>query len=161
MLDHRGFQVFETAAIARYLDEGFEGPALQPIAAPARARMAQVIAIADGRAYWPFVRQVYAGGVFRPSEGFARDEAAIAAGLAAAIPVLSVFGRIARQGNALLPGGVISLGDLHPAPMIAAFCAAPEGADLLVHYPDLLRWWHSLRHQPAVLATETGLPDRE
>lgn len=161
VLDHSGFQVFETAAIARYLDENFDGPALQPTTARARARMTQLICLADSRAYWPLVRQVYAGAVFRPSEGLGRDDTEIAKGLAAAAPVLAVFDKIAEQGEALLPGGAISLGDLHVAPMIAAFCVAPEGANLLAQYPSLMLWWQSIRQRPAILATETGLPDGE
>ena len=161
VLDHDGFQVFETAAIARYLDEAFDGPALQPVDAKARASMAQVIAIADTKAYRPMVRQVYAGAVFRPAEGLPRDDQAIVAGLADAAQVLVVLDAIAKKGDALQAGLPVTLADLHLAPMIEALVAAPEGAALLQNAPHLLCWWQAIQHRPALLATETGLPDRE
>src|SRR5215469_1352632 len=37
------FALYETCAITRYVDEAFDGPALQPRDTRARARMAQVI----------------------------------------------------------------------------------------------------------------------
>jgi glutathione S-transferase len=40
--EHDGFRLHETGAIARYVDEAFAGPALQPAEASARARMNQI-----------------------------------------------------------------------------------------------------------------------
>ncbi len=37
--EHDGFELYETAAIMRYVDETFEGPSLQPDEPRARARM--------------------------------------------------------------------------------------------------------------------------
>src|SRR5262245_28510480 len=51
VLVHGSFQLYETHAICRYVDEGFSGAALQPSAAPARARMAQLIGLLDSYAY--------------------------------------------------------------------------------------------------------------
>ena len=45
--EHDGNMLYETAAIERYVDEAFDGPSLQPSGALARARMTQVIGIAD------------------------------------------------------------------------------------------------------------------
>ena len=55
VLDHDGFSVFETVAIARYVDEGFPGPALQPVDPRRRARMAQVCAVLDNYGWHPMV----------------------------------------------------------------------------------------------------------
>jgi glutathione S-transferase len=161
VLDHAGFLIFETSAITRYLDAAFDGPALQPATAKHRARMAQVIAIADAHAYWPLVRQVYAGAVFRPATGLPRDEAAIAQGLTAARPVLFALDTIANEGLALAPYAPITLADLHLAPMIAAFVTAAEGRVMLQDFPDLSRWWQAIATRPSLLATETGLPVRD
>ncbi|TJV36975.1 MAG: glutathione S-transferase family protein, partial [Mesorhizobium sp.] len=49
--EHDGFRLHETGAIARYVDEAFDGPALQPIEARSRARMNQIIAMLDAYAY--------------------------------------------------------------------------------------------------------------
>ncbi len=51
VLEHGGFHLYETAAIARYIDEAFPGLALQPGTARGRARMAQIISILDSYGY--------------------------------------------------------------------------------------------------------------
>lgn len=58
-LVHDGFALYETAAITRYVDAGFDGPALTPGPARDAARMTQAIAIMDNYGYWPMVRQVF------------------------------------------------------------------------------------------------------
>ena len=50
-LSHDDFEVYEPVAIARYIDEAFDGPALQPSGAADRARMTQVCAILDSYTY--------------------------------------------------------------------------------------------------------------
>jgi glutathione S-transferase len=49
--EHDGFELYETLAILRYVDETFDGPSLQPDDPRARARMTQVLAIVDAYAY--------------------------------------------------------------------------------------------------------------
>src|SRR5271166_5758637 len=44
--EHAGFLVYETSAIARYIDEAFRGPKLQPSGTKARARCNQLVSIA-------------------------------------------------------------------------------------------------------------------
>lgn len=46
--EHGDFHLYETGAITRYVDEAFDGPALQAIDAKTRGRMNQIISIADG-----------------------------------------------------------------------------------------------------------------
>ena len=156
VLVHGDFAIYETSAICRYVDEAFPGPALQPIAPQDRARMAQVISIVDNYAYWPLVRQVYAHRVFRPASGETPDEAPIAAGLAAAPAVLATLDRIAAEGRVL--NGRLSLADLHLAPMIAGFVAAPEGAAMLAGYAELSKWWQAMHLRPSMTQTDPGLP---
>ena len=48
---HGDTVLYETVAIARYVDEAFDGPALQPGDAEGRARMVQASAIVDNYAY--------------------------------------------------------------------------------------------------------------
>src|SRR5262249_42024504 len=46
-LVHDEFQLYETGAITRYVDEAFPGPRLQPVEARRRARCNQLISIVD------------------------------------------------------------------------------------------------------------------
>src|SRR4051794_12763682 len=66
---HGTFALYETSAITRYVDEAFDGPALQRAEPAERARCNQIMSIVDSYAYWPLVRQVFSHRVFRPRLG--------------------------------------------------------------------------------------------
>lgn len=156
-LVHDDFVVYETAAICRYLDEGFEGPPLQPATARARARMTQIVAALDSYAYWPLVRQVYAHDVFRRAGGGPVDEAVIEAGLTASAPVLAALDRLIGSPEAAA-GEHWSLADGHLAAMIGFFAQSPRGADRLAAAPRLAAWWRKAACRPSVRASDAGLP---
>lgn len=111
ILAHGDFVLHETAAIARYVDLAFDGPALVPTEPRRAARMAQVIGVVDDYGYWPLVRQVYAHRVFRPLTGEPADETEIARGLQAARPVPVALDVLAAEGLVLAPNGPWTLAD--------------------------------------------------
>lgn len=152
------FALYETAAITRYVDEAFDGPALEPRSASERARMAQLIAIMDSYGYCPLVRQVFSHRIFRPTAGETWDENEIVAGLAKAKHVLAACEDLIA--NEFLAGGGLSLADTHFAPMIAYFVAAPEGARLMDQFPKLATWWRRMQLRPSLLETDPGLPSQ-
>jgi glutathione S-transferase len=51
VLRHGDFELYETFAVSRYIDEAFPGPALQPSDAKARARMTQWISVHNSYCY--------------------------------------------------------------------------------------------------------------
>lgn len=150
------FTLYETAAISRYVDEAFDGPPLQPADPEGRARVSQIIGIADSYAYWPLVRQVFSHRVFRPSEREPGDQAEIAAGLERAATVLGALDRLC--GGAFLVDDRLSLADLHLAPMIGYFVQVPEGVAMLRRFERLSAWWQGMSQRRSFLETEPGLP---
>jgi glutathione S-transferase len=158
VLRHGGFSLYETAAIARYVDAAFAGASLVPKEARAAGRMQQVIGIIDSYGYRPMVRQVFAHVVFRPREGGVGEPGKIAAGLEGSARVLAALEALA--GDEWLVGERVSLADLHLGPMMAYFVAAPQGAAMLVGYPRLSDWWGRMRVRPAMVASDPGLPLR-
>lgn len=157
VLRHGRLMLYETQAILRYLDERFPGPPLQPDGAAARARMMQVMGIADAYAYRPLVRQVYSHAVFRPAAGEASDPREVAMGMVAAARVLGALEVLAEEG--LVLSGVVTLADLHLAPMIAAFAQAAEGAAAVARHPALAAWWQGMRGRESMAETDPGLPE--
>jgi glutathione S-transferase len=156
-LDHDGFVLYETTAITRYIDEAFEGPSLQPEAPRERARMNQIVTIADSYGYWPMVRQVFSQRVFNARRR-TPDEAVIAEGLARSHKVLVALESLAGDGDFLV-GDRLSLADLHLGAMVAYFTAASEGATALGNCPKLSAWWAAFKNRKSLAETEPGLPD--
>jgi glutathione S-transferase len=145
---HDGFALYETAAIARYVDEGFAGPPLQPEDAKGCARVAQIVGILDSYAYRPMVWDVFVERMRRVEP----DEARIAAGLAAGERCLRVLDGFLDAG-AWLVGSSLTLADLHAAPMLALFRLAPEGAAALQRHQRIAAWWERIERRPSMQST--------
>jgi len=150
--EHDGFTLYETAVIARYIDDAFDGPPLQPDSTRARARVGQLVAILDAYGYQPLVWDIYMERVDAPRSGRAADETRIATGVTRAARCLDELVRLA--GNAPFLGGeTVTLADLHAAPMLAYVLAAPEGAALVQERPTLAAWWQRIATRPSMAAT--------
>ncbi|WP_422368116.1 glutathione S-transferase family protein [Pelagibius sp.] len=149
--EHDGFRLYEARAITRYIDEAFDGPALQPDDPRGRARMEQVISVLDGQGYWPMVRQIFIESIERPRNGEA-DEAVIAAAVPKAARCLAALaGLIGDQPY--LAGPAFSRADAHAVPMFQYFLEAPEGQQLLQAQPSLLAWWQRVAQRSSVQST--------
>lgn len=146
------FELWETTAILRYLDEKYAGGKLSPAAPHAIARMVQVQSIADSQAYWPLVRMVFGQRVAATTQGDTPDETRISGGLGRAETILRTLDDIVVEGLVLTPQQ-LTLADIHLAPMIGFFNAAPEGADALSRYPALRGWFDGIARHPAYRAT--------
>ena len=139
-LRHRDFTLYETIAITRYIDEAFDGPSLQPAAPGQRARMTQIMCMADAYGYRPMVWDVYVERSSKPKRSEPPDEQRIAA----AIPRVNTF--LNSLNNAIAPGPWFlgtgpTLADFHVAPMFGYFLLTPEGLDLIAQFPRLEAWW--------------------
>ncbi|MCV3238595.1 glutathione S-transferase family protein [Mesorhizobium sp. ZC-5] len=156
-LKHGDFVLYETAAITRYVDEAFAGPHLQPSGPQERARMNQVIAIADSYGYWPMVRQVFSPRVFNAALGTVPDESVIAEGIARSHTVLGALEKLA-SGSPFLAGDALTLADIHLAAMMAYFTAAEDGRTALSAYPGLSAWWAGMSGLQSLMETDPGQP---
>lgn len=147
--EHDGFRLFETAAIARYIDEAFPGPALQPADARGRATMGQIVGMLDSYAYRPMVWDV----TVERFEAKIPDEARIADGLDKAQTALQALSGIKTPG-AFLCGATLSLADLHAAPILAYFAKAREGAAMLQSFPAIADWLAAMETRASFGATQ-------
>lgn len=144
-----GFRLFETSAIARYVDEGFDGPALQPSDPRARATMNQIIGMLDAYGYRAMVWDV----AVERLEKAEPDEELIAGGLAQAETVLKMLTSLKAEGPWLL-GEQLTLADLHAAPIIAYFVKVSEGQKVLAEFPDIRDWYARIAARPGFVRTE-------
>lgn len=156
-LKHGDFVLYETTAITRYVDEAFAGARLQPDRPYERARMNQIIAIADSYGYWPMVRQVFSPRIFNAALGTVPDEGVIAEGIARSHAVLGALEKLAG-GGPFLVGDALTLADIHLAAMVAYFTAAEDGRTALSAYPVLSAWWAGVSRLQSLIDTDPGLP---
>ncbi|RWN99657.1 glutathione S-transferase family protein [Mesorhizobium sp.] len=147
--EHDGFRIFETSAIARYVDEAFEGPTLQPAEARSRARMNQIIGMLDAYAYRAMVWDV----AVERLEKTTPDEALIANGLLQAKTTLKALSSLKAEGPWLL-GAQLTLADLHAAPIIGYFAKVTEGQNLLAEFADIRDWFARIALRESFARTE-------
>ncbi|MER9289996.1 glutathione S-transferase family protein [Mesorhizobium sp. M0518] len=141
--EHDGFRLFETSAITRYVDEVFEGPALQPADPRGRARMNQIIGMLDAYAYRSMVWDV----AVERLEKDAPDERLIARGLSQASKALQTLSSLKAPGSWLL-GDRLTLADLHAVPIIGYFVKVAEGQKLLAEFAEIQAWWDRVAKLP-------------
>lgn len=140
---HGDFVLFETAAINRYVDEAFLGPALQPAAAENRARMTQIMSMTDSYAYRALVWDIYVERVGNPAEGKPTDEALIERALPKArIYMQALHYLMGRQ--AFLADEFPTLADFHAAPVFGYFLEADEGRRIVAEFPRVAQWWQRI-----------------
>ncbi len=151
--EHDGFQLYETCAIGRYVDEAFSGPGLQPEDPRQRARMTQIVGLLDSYAYGPTVGQLVVQRLFM---GGAPDEAAIEAALPEVQKCMGAVEQLLGD-QTFLAGDALSLADLHLAPIFAYFTATPESGPILEDKPGLRRWWESMKARESMARTEPQL----
>ncbi|TIT21585.1 MAG: glutathione S-transferase family protein [Mesorhizobium sp.] len=147
--EHDGFRLHETGAIARYVDEAFDGPALQPVEARPRARMNQIAGMLDAYAYKAMVWDV----AVERLEKTPPDEAEIANGLRQARTALQALSSLKAEGPWLL-GTDLTLADLHAAPIIGYFVKVAEGRKLLAEFADIWDWYARIAQRASFAKTE-------
>ena len=152
--EHRGFWLYETSAIARYVDEAFVGPPLQPEDPKLRARMNQVIGVLDSYAYRPMVWGVFVERVRVPRTGGTPNEAKIADALGASRRCLDALEAIVTC-KPYLVAPTLTLADTHAYPILRYLALAPEGAALLAERPALGRWLEKIGARPSAQRTRS------
>lgn len=142
-------RLFESEAIARYIDDAYPGPALQPADPVARALMSQTISVLRSYAYPSWVWTVYIERISKPRRGLVPDEAAITQ----AMPKVKACTRVIAEATGdspFLAGETLTLADCFAAPMLALLMEAPEGASVLAEVPTLSAWWDRMRARETV-----------
>ncbi len=152
-LEHDGFALFETFAIARYLDEAFPGPRLQPEDVRRRARMTQVCNVIDSYGFGALIGKVFWQCAVVPMQGGTPDRAALEEGLAMSGRVLE---GLAEEGE-FLCGGQVSLADLFLVPVAEYFAMTEPGRAALGRRVRLSGWAQRIGQRPSVVKTRPSL----
>ena len=150
ILDHGGFRLYETAAIALYADEAFAGPSLQPKELRQRAKMHQWISALNNY-YYPYMayhlgheRLIY------PTLGIPADEKVVVHALPRIAVALDVMEREFAHEDDYLVGDQLTLADLFLLPM-TTLSLTPEGQEMLKAKPRINAWCARMDALPSVV----------
>src|SRR5258707_6041688 len=124
--EHDGFQLYETQAILRYIDEGFPVAPLQPTDLHQFARMNQIIGIVDAYGWPSIAAGILFNRMLAPRLGVPVDEAAVAAALPRARLCLAEIARLMGDQQ-FLAGDRVNLADLMVIPLLYYLGGLPEG----------------------------------
>lgn len=152
ILDHAGFRLYETAAIALYVDDAFTGPALQPTTAKARARMHQWISSLNGYYYPNIAFHLGHERLIYPALGIAPDEKVVAVALPRIAIGLDVMERELGQGRPFLVDDRPTLADFFMLPSLTTLGLTQEGQVMLASRTNIAAWRQRLEALPSVMA---------
>lgn len=157
ILDHDGFKIYETAAIAAYVDEAFTGPALQPANARQRARMTQWISALNGYYYPNIAFHLGHERLIYPALGIAPDEKVVSVALPRIAVALDVMERELADDRDFLVGGLPTptLADFFMLPTMTTLGLTGEGHGMLADKPRIMAWKARMEELPSVGAVRS------
>ncbi|MEN8195231.1 MAG: glutathione S-transferase family protein [Pseudomonadota bacterium] len=132
------FQLFETSAICRYIDEKFDGPNLVPAGMHDRALMEQWISAINSYLDESFIRRFVLQYAFPRGENGQPDRAAIDAAIPGVRRSLRILNRYYGKAGYLVADS-LTLADIFLAPILFYLGRTPEGPDLLRKAPSVER----------------------
>jgi len=161
VLQHGDVTLYETSAIATYIDEAFDGPPLQPHTPAARGRLQQWISSVNAYYYPYMIYHVTHERLVFPELGIASDEKVVAHALPKVELALGVLERELSRGQDYLLGTGLSLADFFILPSTFAFSLTEEGKAMYPKYPAFCRWRERMENLPATRKLRASLPPRE
>ena len=148
VMEHGDFILFESTAICRYVDEIFDGPALQPGEPRERALMMQwVTATIDYMAPVMLGRFV-AQFIFPKGADGQPDLETIDAARPEVRHQCEILDR-ALEGRTYLAGDGPSIADCLLAPILHYVGNMPDGMASFEGLEELGRWWHAVSSRPS------------
>lgn len=161
VLQHGDFVLYETSAIAAYVDEAFAGPRLTPQDLRARARMNQWIGNLNAYFYPWMIYHIGHERLVFPELGIAGSDAIVARALPHAKRALEVMEQELAGGQRFIVGDEISMADFFLLPTLFAFGLTPEGRQLRRDFPAVQAWDERMSAWPSVVRFRATLPPRD
>lgn len=144
-----GETIYETVAIAQYLNTVLAGDKFSPREPLRQARMRQIMAIIDGYLYSPVITSIVIQRLIVPSQGGSTDEEKVKNAIAPAQTALQAIESL-TVGSPYLLGNEVTLADFHLIPIFVYFSATPEFETVTAQTPKLRNWWNEASQLPSV-----------
>jgi glutathione S-transferase len=161
VLQHDGFTVYETSAIAAYVDEAFPTPRLTPTDLRERARMNQWISAVNSHYYPYMIYHVTHERLVFPQLGIASDENVVSHALPKIELALGVMERELSHGKRYLLGTDLTVADFYMLPSTYALSLTEQGKAMYPTFPAFCRWRERMEALPAVVEFRAAQPPRQ
>lgn len=149
VLQHGEHFLYETAAIAHYIDKAFDGPPLQPGGALEQAQVVRWVSIVNAYVF-PIMNRFMKERLVKQAWGFEPDQAFIdSAGEPLALQVRLIDEAVTKAG--FLVGGSVTIADSFLLPHLLFFAITPEGIALLDKAPGAKAWLARMRERESFL----------
>ena len=155
-LRHGDVRLYETSAIARYVDDIGTGPSLVPASAAARGVMEQWISALNCYLYDSLIRNYALKYILPKLRGQDIDLAAVRAGVPNMERDVALLDT-AYAGGAWIAGSTLSLADLFVAPIAQTISMFPEGKAALGNAKHLSRAFEQLAKRDSFARAHAGL----
>ena len=159
VLRHGAFQLYETQAILRYVEEAFDGQRLTPVDVQDRARMNQAIGIVDAYFFPSACAVITWQRLIVPRFGGQPDSAAIAAAAPLARHAALVLDQMLEERR-WFSGDEIGLDDIMLLPFLDYYRLTDEGVDAAADWRHLNRVATARRPSVVTSASGKGSPGR-
>jgi glutathione S-transferase len=160
VLQHGDFVLYETSAIAAYVDEAFDGPKLTPDDLRQRARMNQWIGNLNAYFYPEMIFHVVHERLVYPELGIPGSEQIVQRAMPNVIRALGVMENELADGRPFIVGDRVTMADFFLLPTLFAFGLTPEGKKLIPQFPAVERWDARMDALPSVVRFNASLPPR-
>ena len=139
-----GIEIYETAAITYYINEGIAGGKFAPPDLLMQTRMRQIMAIVDNYLYNPAVGTIVIQNLIVPDQGGETDAEAVEKAIA---PTQKALGAIEDLfvGSPFLVGSMISIADFYLIPIFVYLEQTPQFEAVTANTPKLKEWWNEVK----------------
>lgn len=138
ILQHGAFYLYESLAIAHYVDKAFDGPPLQPPAPQAQAIVLRWISVVNAYIF-PVMNRFMKERLVRPLWGGPPDQAFVTSAREPLILQMRLIDDAVSKTE-YLAGEALTIADSFLLPQLLFFGRTPEGAALLARAPAASAW---------------------
>jgi glutathione S-transferase len=161
VLEHGDFRLYETSAIAFYVDDAFDGPALQPVDTHRRAKMHQWVSNLSAYFYPYMIYYLVHERVVFPELGIETEEVVVAAALPKVERALAVMERELSDNRRYIVDDQPTLADYFLLPTLTALGFAADGKSLLDRCARVQTWLARMGDLACVQQFRATLPPRK
>lgn len=153
VLEHGAVTLYETSAIAHYIDRAFDGPALQPDDVLGQAQCLRWVSLVNAYMFATMTNGLAKQRLLVPMQGGTPDEALIATAAAQLEDQLALISRELGRHDFLVSND-ISIADCFVFPHLHLASMTPEGQAALKGAELAAQWLARMRARPSFAATD-------